>query len=216
MILPIRELAAFSSVQCVCDQLMAEERSSARWCSSAPACLNDSRWQSDSVPWSGGLGRADNPLSLRTDSVHDSESGVGCGWRLLPRVPRQYLSQRYLFGHGSFSESLSSLTPHPILAVPFVEVPSPNRLALPQGGRTLGVCNLHVPGHSQLLVRARSPEEPPAKRRVVAASLCWEVFLLAKASLRSTHASEELDEHLFVQWRCISPRCMCCFSCAQH
>ena len=47
--------------------------------------------------------------------------------------PDRYLSRRYHFGHGSFSESLSSRTPHPILAAPFVEVPSPNPIGSPQG-----------------------------------------------------------------------------------
>ena len=47
--------------------------------------------------------------------------------------PDQYLSQRYHFGNGSFSESLSSPIRRPILAAPFAEVTSPNPIGPPSG-----------------------------------------------------------------------------------
>ena len=73
MILPVRELAAYH--QCsVCEQLNAGERPSARSSLSAPALLDEFRWQSDSVPSSGSLRRADSPCSGRTDSIYDSDS----------------------------------------------------------------------------------------------------------------------------------------------
>ena len=60
-----------SSVHCVrtaqCRGALGE-RSSARWPLPAPALLDEFRWQSDPVPWSGSLGRADSPCSGRTDS----------------------------------------------------------------------------------------------------------------------------------------------------
>ena len=49
----VRELTAFPRCS-VCEQLKAEERSSARWSLLAPVLLNDSRWQSGPVPWSWG------------------------------------------------------------------------------------------------------------------------------------------------------------------
>ena len=41
--------------------------------------LDDCRWQSDSAPLSGSLGREDNPCSGRTDSIHDSDRDL---WKL--------------------------------------------------------------------------------------------------------------------------------------
>ena len=92
MILPIRDLAAFPHC-CVCEQLKAVERSSARWPLSAPVLLSDSRRRPDQVPWYGSLGRADSPCSGRTDSIYDSEPDLW-KWDLdttgdcCPRAPR--------------------------------------------------------------------------------------------------------------------------------
>ena len=126
MIFPIRELVAFPR---------RGERSSAQWLLPVPALLDDSRWQPVQVPWYGSSGRADRPCSGRTDSIHDSEPDL---WKWLEIAalvsPDQFLSQWHHFGHGSFFESLSSLTPRPILAVPFAEVPSPNPIGSPSGG----------------------------------------------------------------------------------
>ena len=86
-----RDLAAFPRCS-VCEQLEAEDRSPARWPLSVPALLDDSRWQSDSVPGSGGLARADSPCSGRTDSIYDSAPDLW-KWDLdvagdcCPRVP---------------------------------------------------------------------------------------------------------------------------------
>ena len=114
MILPIRDLAA--SPHCsACEQLKAVERSSTQWPLVVLALLDDFRKWPDQVPWYGSSGRADSPCSGRTDSILDSEfSGSGIWIRLeiiAAVIPDRYLSQRYNFGHGSFSESLSSLTP---------------------------------------------------------------------------------------------------------
>ena len=134
MILPIRELAAFPRCS-VCEQLKAEERSSARWPLSASALLDDSRWQS----WSGGLGRADSPCSGRTGSICDSEPDFW-KWDLdvagdtCPRVPGPVPQPAVPFRPRLLlRESFSSLTSYPILAAPFAEVPSPNPIGSPAG-----------------------------------------------------------------------------------
>ena len=54
MILPVRELAVAFPRCNVCEQLKSGERSSARRSLSAPALLDEFRWQSDPVPWSSG------------------------------------------------------------------------------------------------------------------------------------------------------------------
>ena len=107
------------------------------------------------------------------------EVGFECGWRLLPSSPDQYLSRRYHFGH---SESSSSLTPHPILAAPFVEVPSPNPIGSPSGGRTHRVCHHHVPGHCQLLTR--SPKDLLSDGRNISGLIINLTLLPARDALR--------------------------------
>ena len=130
MIFPFRELVAFPR---------CGERSSAQWLLPVPALLDDPRWQPVQVPWYGSSGRADRPCSGRTDSIYDSEPDL-CKWDLDVAgdcclvSPDQFLRQWHHFGHGSFFESLSSLTPRPILAIPFAEVPSPNPIGSPSGG----------------------------------------------------------------------------------
>ena len=63
-----------------------------------------------------------------------------------PRVPRQVPQP-------------SSLTPCPILAASFAEVPSPKPIGSTSGVRTQQVCHHHVPGHCQQLPEARSPKD---------------------------------------------------------
>ena len=64
-----------------------------------------------------------------------SGSGIWIWLEIIALVsPDRYLSQRYNFGHGSFSESSPSVTPRPILAVPSAEVPSPNPIGSPSRG----------------------------------------------------------------------------------
>ena len=135
-ILPIRDLAAFPHYS-VCAQLKAVERSSAQWLLSVPVLLSDSRRRPDQVLWYGSSGQG-RPCSGRTDSIYDSEPDL---WKwdvdtmeiIALLSPDRYLSQRYNFGHGSFSESLSSLTPRPILAAPSAEVPLPVPIGSPLG-----------------------------------------------------------------------------------
>ena len=64
MILPVRPPRCS-----VCEQLKAQECSPAWWSPSASTPLDDSRWQSDLVPWR--LGTANSPCSGRTDSIYD-------------------------------------------------------------------------------------------------------------------------------------------------
>ena len=146
---PVRELVDFSRCS-VCEQLNAVERPLARWSLPAPALLDELRWQSDLVPCSGGLGRTDSLCSGRTDSIYDSEPDLWrWDWMWLEIIalvsPDWYLGQRYHSGHGSFSENLSSLTPLPIVAVPFAEVRSPKPTGS-QGDRTHRERHHHVPG----------------------------------------------------------------------
>ena len=67
---------------------------------------------------------ADSPCSGQTDSIYDSESDLwkwdldAAGNALV--YPDRNLSQRYHSSRGSFSESFSSFTLHPILAAPTV------------------------------------------------------------------------------------------------
>ena len=126
--LPIRDPAVLPHTQPV-------ERSLARWSLSTPELLGDSRERGrEQVPWYGSSGKR-QPM-LRANGRSQTS---GCGtWMLLemiaPVSPDRYLSQRYNSGHDSFSESSSSLTPRPIFAVPFTEVPSPNPSGSPSEG----------------------------------------------------------------------------------
>ena len=81
----------------------------------------------EQAPRFGSSDRADIPCSGQTAESDLMEVGPGCGWKLLPTTaPDRCFSRRHNSHHGSFSESLSSLTARPILDVPSVEVPSPN------------------------------------------------------------------------------------------
>ena len=60
---------------------------------------------------------------------------------------------------GSFSESLSSLTTHPTLAAPFLEVPSPSLSGSPSGGSRTPSVSSSCSRHCQLLTEARSPKD---------------------------------------------------------
>ena len=86
----------------------------AQWPLSMPVFLEDSRRGRQTA----------HALGAQTVSTTWSQtSGSGIWIRLEIIAPERYLSQRFNFGHGSFSESLSSLTPRLILAVPSAEVP---------------------------------------------------------------------------------------------
>ena len=90
--------------------------------------------------------RADSSSCGRTDSFYDSEPDLwksDLGVEVIALLsPDRHLSQWYHSGHGSFSESVCSLTPDPIVAAPFAEVPSPNPIGSPSGDRAHRVCHI--------------------------------------------------------------------------
>ena len=138
-ILSIQEIVAYPWCS-ACENCCSKERPMACRSLPAPDPFNGLSWQSEQVTWSGSSGRADSPCSGQGQWLRPRNQTSGNGtWMQLHIVvalvyPDQYLSQRGHSGRGSFSESLSSPTPHPILAAPFVEVPSPNPTGFPSGG----------------------------------------------------------------------------------
>ena len=164
MILSIRELVAFLLCS-LCEQLKVEVRSSVQWPLSVPALRDDSRWQPDQVPWCGSSCRADSLCSGRTDSIYDSDQTSGSGiWMWLgdccPRVPGpvpQSFRPRLFLREPILAHAPSD----PRRSIRGSHLTKSHWLSL-RRGRTHRVCHHHVPGHCQLLMEARSPEEQPA------------------------------------------------------
>ena len=83
----------------------------------------------------GSSGTAQGKRTVSTTRSQISGSGIWMWLEVIARVsPDRCFSRRYHSGRGSFSESSSSPTPHPILAhSPLAEVPSPNPIGSASG-----------------------------------------------------------------------------------
>ena len=104
---------------------------SAPWPLSMPVLLDGSRGEQEQVPWYGRSGRVESPSSQRTDSVFDSKPDLW-KWDLdvagdfCPRVPRPVPQPAVQFWQRLLLRELILAHSRPILAVPSVEVSSPN------------------------------------------------------------------------------------------